>query len=105
MGTSGTPPGTPLLQRLLVQKCPNFSSAAATSTTGPKPTSVYVMPRRGQPMRQYTLQAIKATMHLRQVDAAKRLKINVSCLKKICKDFGIKKWPRLVPEELVKSAV
>jgi hypothetical protein len=55
-------------------------------------------------LQETKIRAIKATMHLRQVDAAKRLKISVSCLKKTCKDFGINKWPRLVPEEMLKSS-
>ena len=77
------------------------SSPVQTSDAAEMPQSVLVLPRRGQPVRKYTLHDVEQNMHLRQKDAAKRLHMSVSCLKKLCRQFGIIKWPRQIPEALL----
>jgi len=93
--------------RAFVQKCPNLSVPVETSDAeipqSVMPQSILVLPRRGQPARKYTIDDVEQNMHLRQSDAAKRLKMSVSCLKKLCKQFGINKWPRQIPETVLNK--
>ena len=57
------------------------------------------------PTREITIACVHSVLHLRQNDAAKRLSVSVSVLKKACKKFGIRKWPRHFPEELLSDPV
>jgi hypothetical protein len=53
------------------------------------------------PTREITVASVHSVWHLRQYDAAKRLGVSVSVLKKACKTFGMGKWTRNYGEDLL----
>jgi hypothetical protein len=74
----------------------NPSNTAGTMT---------VAPRKGMPTREITIASVHSVLHLRQYDAAKRLGVSVSVLMKASKTFGMGKWTRHLPEDLLGDPV
>jgi hypothetical protein len=66
--------------------------------------NVFVAARKGNPLRVLTSECVHSVLHLRQIDAAKRLCVSQSVLKKTCKNFGIK-WPRHFPSDIMSDPV
>jgi hypothetical protein len=66
---------------------------------------VIVAARKGNPQRELTSASVHSVLHLRQIDGVKRLGVSQSVLKKTCKKFGVIKWPRHFPEEIMRDPV
>jgi hypothetical protein len=62
---------------------------------------IIVAPRNGNPQRELTLASITEVFHLRQEDAARKLRVSLSVLKSSCKKFGVSKWPRRSLEDIM----
>jgi hypothetical protein len=90
--------GSPNADKMSVNGSPHSNASNAGGR-------ITVAPRKGMPMREITVASVHSVLHLRQYDAAKRLGVSVSVLKKACKTFGIRKWPRHFPEELLSDPV
>ena len=66
---------------------------------------VVVAARKGQPQRVLTESSVHSVLHLRQCDAARRLGVSQSVLKKTWKMFAGTKWPRHFPENILSDPI
>jgi hypothetical protein len=75
------------------------------ATEEPNLNKVVVAACKGQPQRVLTESSVHSVLHLRQCDAARRLGVSQSVLKKTWKMFAGTKWPRHFPENILSDPI